>query len=252
MEASLFAGVTALSHDGLVRDHNEDSLVASSWTLCASTTLTPQTLFFPLSDPVVVAVADGLGGHAAGEEASSLVVRHLAWAGPGLTDEPAVHDALVACNAEVFAEAARHEDRTAMGTTVAGVVLADETAIVFNVGDSRVYRFVDAEVTQLSVDDNEPAVFGRRSSVLTQSLGGSNESEPVEPHVSSHPLTAGARFLVCSDGLTDTVDDDAIAEILREHEGGRAAFALWRAAIEAGAPDNVTLALVEVGSQSAF
>jgi PPM family protein phosphatase len=66
-----YVAVSALSHDGLVRDHNEDSLAVGPWTLCAATTLTPQTIYLPIGAPVVVAVADGLGGHPAGEQASS-------------------------------------------------------------------------------------------------------------------------------------------------------------------------------------
>jgi PPM family protein phosphatase len=245
-----YAVVTVLSHDGLVRDHNEDSVVAGPWTLCAASTLNPQTLFFPIDDPLVVAVADGLGGHPAGEYASSLAVRHLAWAGPGLTDEAAVAEALSACNEEIGAEAARYAERIGMGTTVAGIVLAERGVVIFNVGDSRVYRLDDTELVQLSVDDNEPPSVGqRRSSVVTQTLGGGLSARSIEPHLRTHALTVGARYLICTDGLTDTVDDSAMRATLREQEGGRAAFELWQAAIGAGAPDNVTLALVEVASR---
>jgi PPM family protein phosphatase len=245
-----YAAVSALSHDGLVRDHNEDSLVAGAWTLCASVTASPQTLLFPLGEPIVVAVADGLGGHPAGELASSLVVQALAGAESALTDEVAIAEALRSCNELIFAEAARDQERTAMGTTVAGLVLTAENATAFNVGDSRVYVVEDGGLVQLSVDDNEPAVGGRRSPVLTQTLGGSFAQKPVEPHLTSRPLAASARYLLCSDGLTDAVDESAIAEILAAHEGVRAVFELWRATIEAGAPDNVTVAVVEISSES--
>ena len=242
--------VSALSHDGLVRGHNEDSLVVGPWTLCAATTLSPQTLYFPVGDPVVVAVADGLGGHPGGEEASSLAVSHLARIGAGLVDEDAILEAVLACNDVVNAEASRHPDRVAMGTTLAGIVVTDELVFTFNVGDSRVYLVDGTRLERLSTDDNEPALpGGRRSSVVTQSLGGTVLARPVAPHISSRPLADGSRFLVCSDGLTDAVDEPEIAAILDEHDGGRSIFELWRATIEAGAPDNVTIALAEVSGE---
>jgi serine/threonine protein phosphatase PrpC len=246
-----FVAVSALSHDGLVRDHNEDSLVVGPWTLCAATTLTPQTFFLPIGAPTVIAVADGLGGHPAGEEASSLAVRWLAREGPNLTDDAAIRAALIACNDLVYAEAARHPERTGMGTTAAGVVITDQGVAVFNIGDSRVYVVDDGGLVQLTTDDNEPPLPSqRRSSVVTQVLGGNANATPVEPHISSRPLPDSARYLVCSDGLTDAVNDTTITAILRSHDGGRAAFGLWEAAIDAGAPDNITVALVEIATDS--
>lgn len=244
-----YVAVSALSHDGLVRDQNEDSLVVGPWTVCATTTLTPQTFYLPVSDPVVVAVADGLGGHPAGEEASSLAVRCLARLAPTLTSEAAVREALGLCNEMVHAEGAAHPERTAMGTTVAGIVVSEDGVMVFNVGDSRVYVFDEGGLAQISVDDNEPPLPGeRRSPMVTQTLGGRLESAPVEPHVNSRDSDESARYLLCSDGLTDAVDSAAIEAVLREHEGGKAVFELWKATIAAGAPDNVTIALVELAT----
>ena len=245
-----YVAVSALSHDGLVRDHNEDSLVVGPWTLCAATTLTPQTFYLPIGAPVVVAVADGLGGHPAGEEASSLVVRWLARAAASLTDGAAICEALTACNEVVYAEAAPHPERTTMGTTIAGLVVTEQSVVVFNVGDSRVYVLDDGGLVQLSADDNEPAAPGqRRSSVVTQALGGHVDAAPIEPHISTRALAGAARYLICSDGLTDAVSDTAITAILRRHDGGAAAFELWKATIAAGAPDNIAVALVEIATQ---
>jgi PPM family protein phosphatase len=243
-----FVGVSALSHDGLVRDHNEDSLVVGPWTLCASVSIVPATMFFPIGSPLVVAVADGLGGHPAGEDASSLVVAHLARVGAAVTTEAELREVLEECNRAVYAEAELDAERIAMGTTVAGLVVGETDVLVFNVGDSRVYAVEDGGITQLSVDDNEPPARGqRRSPVVTQTLGGRFDLGTIQPHISSRPSAAPSRYLVCSDGLTDPVDEATITDIVHGHDGGEAAFKLWQAAIEAGAPDNITVALVEIG-----
>lgn len=242
-----FVGVSALSHDGLVRDHNEDSLVVGPWTLCASVSLVPATMFFPIGSPLVVAVADGLGGHPAGEIASSLVVTHLARVGPAVTDEVELREVLEECNRFVYAEAELDPERIAMGTTIAGLVVGETDVLIFNIGDSRVYAIEDHGITRLSVDDNEPAARGQtRSPVVTQTLGGRFDLGAIEPHISSRPSAAPSRYLVCSDGLTDPVDEATIAATVHDHEAGEAVFKLWQAAIQAGAPDNVTMALVEI------
>lgn len=239
--------VSVLSHDGLVRDHNEDSAVVGAWTLCASTTLAVQTLQFPGNQQLVVAVADGLGGHPAGEVASSVAAQYLARAGTEQPDEEAVRRLVERCNEAVYAEAGLDPERTGMGTTIAGIVLTDDVAVVFNVGDSRVYAVdADGTLTQLSQDDNPPLRPGEtHTPVLTQMLGGHPRPTAVDVHVTARPRASSERYLVCTDGLTDVLDDDEIAEVLRAERGGVAAYELWRATIEAGAPDNVTLAVVE-------
>ncbi|MFF2079504.1 PP2C family protein-serine/threonine phosphatase [Kitasatospora sp. NPDC058162] len=255
-----YIAVSALSHEGLVREHNEDSLTVGPWTLCATVTTNPQTLLFPLGPPCVVAVTDGLGGHPGGEVASALVARRLAAAGGGLDGEEAVREELQDCNRAVYAAAAGEPELAAMGTTVAGLVLLPDRAVVFNVGDSRVYRITGdgpdgAGLERVSVDDSPPLPPGRRTtSVVTQTLGGSLGLTFVEPHVRVVPLAAGDRYLVCSDGLTDPVPDEELAGLLARADGasdradGKAAFELWRAAVEAGGPDNITLALVRIGA----
>ncbi|WP_284581265.1 serine/threonine-protein phosphatase [Streptomyces sp. 2P-4] len=244
-----YVAVSALSHPGLVRDHNEDSLVVGPWTLCATATRTPQTFVFPLGDPLVVAVADGIGGQPAGEVASALVVRQLSALGPALDGEEAVREAVALCDRAVYAASDGDPELTAMGTTVAGAVVLDGSLISFNVGDSRVFDATGEELRLVSVDDNPPLPPGMRtSSVLTQAIGGGGGPGGILPHVSVQPAGPGARYLVCSDGLTDPVPEEEVGELLRAHDDGMAVFELWRAAIEAGGPDNITLALVRIGS----
>jgi len=113
-----------------------------------------------------------------------------------------------------------------------------------------VYVLDDVGLAQLSTDDNEPPAPGQhRSSVVTQTLGGHVDAAPIEPHISTRPFADAAGYLICSDGLTDAVRDAAITAILRSHDGGAAAFELWKATIAAGAPDNITVALVEIATQ---
>lgn len=242
-----YLAVSALSHEGLVRDHNEDSLVVGPWTTPATVTQTPQTSYFPLTDPVVFGVADGLGGHPAGEVASTLTVQELARAGPTMTDEDAVRAALRACNETVYGAAVRTPEWGGMGSTVAGVAVAGSDAIVFNVGDSRVYAFGDGDLTQLSVDDNPPLGPGQtHTSVLTQTIGGHPRDRAIEPHVATHASADHAGFLVCSDGLSDVVEASTIAAILQRTSGQQATYQLWRAAIDGGGPDNITIVLAEL------
>lgn len=242
-----YIAVTALSHCGAVRDHNEDSLVAGPWTLCATVTENPQTLFFPLGTPLIVAVADGLGGHPGGEVASALVVRQLALAGPWLDSEESLREALHSCNRTVHAAASRSPALTTMGTTVAGAVVTSELVQAFNVGDSRVYAAGPGGLRQLSTDDR-PAGPGPSAGIVTQTLGGSDELAAIDPHLATSPLAADVRYLICTDGLTDVVPASVLEDVLARHQDGRAVSGLWKAAIEAGGPDNITMALVRLGA----
>ncbi|WP_030267463.1 PP2C family protein-serine/threonine phosphatase [Streptomyces sp. NRRL B-24484] len=247
-----YIAVSALSHEGLVRDHNEDSLTVGPWTLCATVTESPQTLLFPLGGtPVVVAVSDGLGGHPAGEVASSLTARRLAAAGTGLRSEDDVRSELRSCNTALYDAAEADPDLTGTGTTVAGLVLSAEHVLVFNIGDSQVFEITGPPGTPglrlLSTDDSPPPPPGRRTTnIVTSTLGGTVVRREVEPHLRRLPTVVGARYLVCSDGLTDPVPPEELAAVLAGEDDQRAAFELWRAAIEAGGPDNITLALVRI------
>ncbi len=242
-----YIAVTALSHPGAVRDHNEDSLAAGPWTLCATVTESPQTLFFPVGTPLVAAVADGLGGHPAGEVASALVARELARLGPSLDSEQSVRDAMDLCDRAVRAAASGRPGRTGMATTVAGVVVIPDQVLAFNVGDSRVYLAGPAGVRQLSTDDRPPDE-ALPSGIVTQTLGGTGGLPAAAPHLEVTPLTDGTSYLVCTDGLTDPLPAGLLDEVLGTRQDGEAVFELWKAAIEGGGPDNITMALVRLSA----
>jgi serine/threonine protein phosphatase PrpC len=151
--------------------------------------------------------------------------------------------ALALINAELYQSMAGEAAFRGMGTTVAGLLLTPARAAWFNLGDSRVYGYRGGRLAQLSVDDVPP---GPRSGALTQSLGGGHSFMPVAPHIGSDDLRIPSRWLVCSDGLTDMLDDTEIerAMVAGDEEALRA---LFTQAMTAGGKDNVSIIVVSVG-----
>jgi len=236
-----WAGVTDV---GLRRAHNEDSYVAEA--------------------PVFV-VADGMGGHSAGDVASDAVVRRIAEAAVRdslSTDE--LEEALRRATADIAVAAA--ETELGVGTTATGVFLSGEDGeaefTVFNVGDSRVYLVADGALQQITVDHSvvqemvdagllraEDAESHPDSNVITRAVGFDVDQRPDYWRI---PARAGLRLLVCSDGLTKELSGPDIERVLAEQpESHAAASALVRAAVEAGGRDNVTAVVVDVRGTAA-
>ena len=225
---------------GRVREVNEDALLAT---------------------PPLFVVADGMGGHAAGEVASRLALASFAsLAGEESISVQDALEALAAGNQSILDGAAAHPEWAGMGTTVAGLALVhaagEEHWMVFNVGDSRVYRLAGGQLTQLTVDHSEVEELLQRGmmrreealgyagrNVITRSLG--TVPAPV-PDSWIFPPVDGERFLVCSDGLTREIDDTEIADCLLHLADPEAAAAeLVQRAVRAGGHDNVTVIVVD-------
>jgi protein phosphatase len=138
-----------------------------------------------------------------------------------------------------------------MGTTVAGLHVAPSGLAVFNVGDSRVYRIKPAGLVQLSTDDTpgpklaDGRTAAHTTALLTQSLGGWHEPDGIAPHVLAEPVERGGRYLICSDGLSDLLDPEAIAAHIGDDDAVSIS-ALFDAAMAAGGGDNVSIVLVRV------
>ena len=226
---------------GRVRTLNEDSMLAV---------------------PGLFVVADGMGGHAAGEVASQLAVAEfaqLAEQGPIRAED--LTEAVRRANEHILSAGAERGDRHGMGTTLTGlgVVSAErgEELAVFNVGDSRVYRVSGGQLQQVTVDHSavqELVDAGRltaqaarshpRRNVVTRSLG--TDPGPAPDIWLVQPL-AGDRFLVCSDGLTGELEDSDLAELLAgEADPQAAAERLVHQAVAAGGHDNVTAVVLDV------
>jgi protein phosphatase len=233
------------SHQGRVRDLNEDSVLAG---------------------PDVFAVADGMGGHAGGEVASAIAVAGLA----ALQDLPETEApvgrllaALTHINAEIRRRAALDGAVAGMGTTVAGIArIAGARVLVFNLGDSRVYRLRDGHLEQLTEDHSVVGELvragqlseeeGRRHphrNVVTRALG---VEEGIEPLVVTVDVRVGDCFLVASDGLFNEVPATQISDVLATPGTvERRARDLLDAALFRGGRDNVSVVVVAVAGTAA-
>ena len=162
---------TAFTHQGAVRTTNEDTIAVGDWVMSAPMAA-PAAFELEVNRPVICLVADGMGGHAAGEVASRTVAEHLAGHGSRVVDEAALADLIAAANAELFELMRKHPAQGGMGTTVVGVVIGPSGSLVFNVGDSRVYRILGSG---------------------TRTAAGSSSSAPTTPLDPSSPTAAPPR-----------------------------------------------------------
>ncbi len=231
------------SHRGLRRQLNEDSLVVTG------------NLF---------AVADGMGGHEAGEVASRICVETLA-AGVKEVRNDLTADELQQLMVTAD-DAIRRVGGSRAGTTLSGVAIVRELQglywMVFNVGDSRTYRLSEGDFAQISVDHSEvqemvddgyitedEARHHPRRHVITRALGTGEASEADFWMLSVHD---GDRLMICSDGLTSEVTDEDIHRTLTEHHSPQEAVdALIRMALDGGGRDNITIVVVDVEDSDA-
>lgn len=230
---------------GKSRSLNEDCLVAGTWMESDSMD-TPCCFFIESKQQPIFLIADGMGGHNAGAQASQFVSMRLLEHSGQYRNEEEIADFLRKINRDLFQFAESSQAMEGMGTTIAGLVARDGHLIWFNVGDSKIYRFRDGIARQLSIDDVplRTAVSAKQHSI-TQALGGSSTFIDIVPHIGREPLVPGWRYLICSDGLTDVLSIEAIEGIMRNSDI-EAADDLLKQALDAGAPDNVSVILFTV------
>jgi PPM family protein phosphatase len=244
--------VAAATHPGCVRKNNEDSVRVEMPTTKRARSL-----------GTLCVVADGLGGHAAGEVASALAVQtvHEAFfnAGQGRPVMEALGEAIRAANQAVWEAAARLPGHAGMASTLTAAVVQGHDLTVGHVGDSRAYLIRNGAITQLTTDHSwvaERIAMGRltpeqaarhpRRNVVSRVLGAGST---VEVDLCQHNLQAGDVVLICSDGLSRLLSDEEIAEPAGRLRPTAAADQLIGLALERGAPDNASVALVRVGDR---
>lgn len=227
----------ARSDRGLVRTNNEDSVYAGARLL---------------------ALADGMGGHAAGEVASQLVIAALAHLDddePGGDPLAKLDAAVQAGNSAIAAQVEMEPDLEGMGTTLTAILFAGNRLGLVHIGDSRGYLMRDGELTQITKDDTfvqtlvdegritaEEAHSHPQRSLIMRALTG----HEVEPTLTMREVRAGDRYLLCSDGLSDPVSDETIHEALQIPNVAESAYRLIELALRGGGPDNVTVVVADV------
>lgn len=242
-----------LTHVGLVRADNEDVVAY----------ITPRQTDPSAALDLFALVADGMGGHAAGEVASRMAA-DIMMARIGQTREFTPHlllEAIEAANLAILAESRSDPARAGMGTTCTAVAVRDGALYLGHVGDSRAYLVRGGIATQISPDHSLVADMVRRGliteaeaetsadrHVITQALGRRETIAP-DVFVDGLKLHPGDAIVLCSDGLSDLVPREAIAATLRDATPDAAASALVAAALAAGGHDNVSVGVFTVSEQ---
>jgi protein phosphatase len=209
----------------------------------------------------VYLVCDGMGGHEAGqiasELASKLFLHHYYHTGG--TPQEAAERAVAQAHAYILRMGQTVPSRRGMGTTLTALILRQDEGMLVHVGDSRCYRMREGELQQLTRDHTlvqewvsqglltpEAARHSPYGSVITQAIGVEGEGGAPKPDIETFSLQVGDLFLLCSDGLTDMLDDAEIAEILRTQPPTQAAWTLVDRALAEGGRDNITVVLVQI------
>ena len=241
----------AQSDVGLKREHNEDSF----------TCYKPDDNSLLVSKGSLFVVADGMGGHAAGEVASKLAVDLIrkAFETANISDTGLFfRDAFREANATIYRKAGQTPTLSGMGTTCTAVIIKEGLAFIAHVGDSRVYLIREREIEQLTEDHSlvwemmkggilkkERMREHPQRNVITQSMGfeASVNADIINPPLE---LRHGDRLLLCSDGLSGMVTDEEIMEVSSLFEPEEACHKLVDMANSMGGDDNTTLIIVKV------
>ena len=225
------------SDRGLIRGNNEDSAYAG---------------------PHLLLLADGMGGHAAGEVASQLMVEHM----KHLDRDPADADVLALlgaaaddANASISDSIAEHPEQDGMGTTLTALMFDGGSMGLIHVGDSRGYRLRGGELAQITEDDTFVQSLVKEGKLQPEDVSSHPQKSlilkaytgrPVEPYLELLPVQAGDRFMLCSDGLSDPVTHSTMETTLAEGTPEQAAARLIELALRSGGPDNVTVVVADV------
>jgi serine/threonine protein phosphatase PrpC len=240
---------------GRVRDNNEDKFD-----------------FYEPEDPAVLAtkgcfygVADGMGGHSAGQIACELALKTIIqsyYANPSPDIESSLQYAIGQANALIYDTARIIPERSGMGTTLTAAILCEDRVTIAQIGDSRAYRIRDGLIEQMTNDHSWVAEQVREGTmtlaeaqsspfrnIITRSIG---TAATIEPDITTHTVQADDFYILCSDGLTGHLDQSEIKEIVMEYSPSVAALRMVDQANDRGGRDNITALVLSIRSLTAL
>jgi len=245
--------VTAASRVGCVRKNNEDMILVGS-SFIRNDNFSTMIKLVP-EKRTILAVADGMGGHNSGEVASSDALHNLHFffndIPTGLTAGEFNEMMVVWLESInlIVESKGRNDDRfKGMGTTLVGIAYYGGDFFSMNCGDSRLYRLRNGLLEQLTTDHSLNNMLGstKHSSIITNCIGGGNKNSYMDIVKMTDDIQSSDIYLLCSDGLSDMLNDQQIEVMLKS---GGDADALCQAAVEAGGFDNVSACVIEVKSE---
>lgn len=245
--------VTAASRVGCVRKNNEDMILVGS-SFIRNDSFNTKIELAP-GKRTILAVADGMGGHNSGEVASSDALHNLHFffndIPTGLTAGEFNEMMVVWLESInlIVESKGRNDDRfKGMGTTLVGIAYYGGDFFSMNCGDSRLYRLRNGLLEQLTTDHSLNNMLGstKHSSIITNCIGGGNKNSYMDIVKMTDDIQSSDIYLLCSDGLSDMLNDQQIEVMLKS---GGDADALCQAAVEAGGFDNVSACVIEVKSE---
>ena len=244
--------VSASCQIGCVRSNNEDMILINGKFIrndCLSTTLACDD---SQKGRMVFAVADGMGGHQAGEVASEQALIDFDFfikdlpSGLSICEfDEAIIKWLDSINRKIYLMGVDCPEQADMGTTLVALVLYEDRKYWLNCGDSRLYLYRNGELSQITVDHSLNTLVGesKHSNIITNCIGAGCTTSYIDIYDFTDDVKSGDTLLLCSDGLNDMIADETIASIL---QAGGDATQLCNAAIEAGGRDNVSVLLLNL------
>lgn len=241
---------SCISHIGNVRSINQDNFICNGSYLETIDSSMDFNIVFPLNGtvdtkiPKLFGVFDGMGGEECGEIASYIASKVASTLTIKKNGVLTLTNYCKQANTKIC-EYAENNNISAMGTTAAMLLCTKEEITLCNIGDSKIFRFADGELEQISKDHVVISAFGTKPP-LSQNLGIPPEQLLIEPYLSQGRYKSGDKYLICSDGLTDMLTLEEIKELLASKNIEDSASNLVDRALKNGGKDNVTVILLEI------